>query len=544
MKIKIAGKKWRKDFITDVIKRLGILADITKNNEAELFIICDEEEIKTEEILDFAKNGKSVIFLKPDRDVIKLFGNELMYTCNFPLIQIDIEGIQSEFLQVFPPVYLIRQKKGKSIGHFALDFSLSGENYTTKYPAIISGDVGSGKIVVFMYDLIATLLLLLQGWEFFTSKGGMSHKIRSNISRATHLSDRLINPQLSEIPQAYFHELLLLFLMREMSEPIDMLPRIWYLPFPYKSCFLLSGDSDGLEKEKLIKAWKMITEMETGYTQYTMINDIKDFSADELKDWKKSGIDFGLHYYAGPSPSFEEMLNHLIEAKKFLLSKKIQVKSCRGHSLIWVGWDEQVEIMSKAGFLYSSNLLYWCTGVSYGFPYHLYTENGKSKVQELQIFTSDDVSLFNKSGNLPVKPEVYLKKMIAWLDINKNLYHQPLNPIFHPVYLINRPSTASVLKESILYAKANNIPVMNHEEFFSWWEKRKNMKITYSIKNSSVEFSIPTLDGMGIVLPVKWNGMTLLEKGEILGTGEMLFSLKDKIKFSYKKDTSNEKWIF
>jgi len=535
MEIKIAGKTWRKDFCADIIKRLGILTHITKNNEADLFIICDNKDIENEEILDYAKNGASAIFLYPDPDVIKIFGNELMYTYHFPLIQLNI-NLPITFLQVFPSISLIRQKQGESIAYFAFDFSRSGENYTTKYPAVIWKEIGRGKIGIFMYDFIATVLLLLQGWEFFTSKGEMTHTFRGDISRATHLADNLINPQLNEVPQAYFHELLLLFLMRKMVESVDPLIRLWYFPYPYKNCFLLSGDTDELEKRYLEKAWNMVLEMGAGYTQYTMVDDIKNFSSEEIRDREKMGIEFGLHYYAGQCPSREEMLKHMSDARKTLLTKGITTNLCRGHSCIWVGWDEQVEIMEKTDFLYSSNLLYWDPGVSYGFPYYLYSEKGKSRVQELQIFTSDDTSLFNKSGRMPLKPEVYLRKIIGWLDINKNVYHQPLNPIFHPFYLVNQPSTISVLKESLLYAKSNNIPFMNHSVFLKWWEKRKNIKVGYSIKNSSIEFSDTKVNEAAVALPISWNKKKPIEKGEITGTGEMIFPLKDNRKITYEKE--------
>ncbi|HPC29699.1 MAG TPA: hypothetical protein PLI50_05725, partial [bacterium] len=121
MKIKIAGKTWRKDFCVDIIKRLGILTPITKNNEADLFIICDNKDIENKEILDYVKNGASVIFLYPDPKVTKIFGDELMYTYNFPLMQLNID-LPVTFLQVFSIDFSYGQEPGRFHSFLAFCF--------------------------------------------------------------------------------------------------------------------------------------------------------------------------------------------------------------------------------------------------------------------------------------------------------------------------------------------------------------------------------------------------------------------------------------
>ncbi|MCM8821724.1 MAG: hypothetical protein NC831_02780 [Candidatus Omnitrophica bacterium] len=525
MKIKIAGESWRKYYLFDMIRRLGILAQVTDDESADMILVSENvKDLEVDRILDFARNGKIVVFLQPESRVLKYFGDELMYTHHFPLMKLDCDGILASFLQVFPPVCLIKQKQGENYGAFAFDFSRSGENYTTKYPAITLRNFGSGKICLFLYDFISTMLLLLQGWEFFTSEGGLAHQSRLATSRARHLSDHLINKELYLIPQAYFHELLLLYLLRRMARPKDPLPRIWYYPSSYTAAFLLNGDSDNLEKKYLEKAWNMLLKKGLKYTQYIMTQDIEKFSSDEISCWSKKGIDFGLHYFAGISPSEGEMLDHITEARKVFEEKGQKIISCRGHSCIWVGWDGQIKIMEKSKILYSSNLLYWHPGVSYGFPYNLYKKSGRSSVQELQIFCSDDVMLFNKSGMLPLKPVQYMKNIIAWLDINNDLYYQPVNPIFHPFYLVKQPSTSEILSESVEFAKSKDIIVTNHKKFFQWWEKRKRVKLTYKVVDDSIQFDRKELDPeIAIAVPEQWKVNVFPERKMLKGTCEKLF---------------------
>ncbi|MCM8788347.1 MAG: hypothetical protein NC907_00985 [Candidatus Omnitrophica bacterium] len=524
MNIKIAGKTWRKNFLLDLIRRIGIIAPVT-DDEAEIILVSENmRDSDIEQFLDSARNGGLVIFLQPESRVFKYFGDELMYTYYFPLMHLDCDEIFARFLQIFPPVCLIKQKHGENYGVFAFDFSRSGENYTTKYPSITFRSFGSGKIGLFLYDFIATVLLLLQGWEFFTTEGGLAHESKPPIARARHLSDRLINKELALIPQAYFHELLLLYLLRKVADPKDPLPRIWYYPSSCTTAFLLNGDSDNLEKEYLEKAWDMLLEKGLKYTQYIMTQDIEKFSIDEISQWSMAGVDFGLHYFAGISPTEGEMLDHILEAKKLFMKKGQKILSCRGHSCIWVGWDGQIKIMEKNKILYSSNLLYWHPGVSYGFPYNLYKKSGRSSIQELQIFCSDDVMLFNKSGMLPLKPAQYMKNIIAWLDINNDLYYQPVNPIFHPFYIVKQPSTSEVLSESVEFAKRKNILVMNHKMFFKWWEKRKRVKLTYKVVDDSIQFDQKKIDpDIAIAVPEQWKVNGFPESKMLKGTCEKLF---------------------
>jgi hypothetical protein len=526
MRISFEGVSWRKQFVLDIIRRLGIIAKISDSKQSELVLVCNANEKKVEEMIDHAKNGASVIFLQPQQTVLKLFGSELMYTYHFPLMQINCDSIPVTFLQTFPPISLIKQKYGENYANFAYDFSVSGENYTTKYPAIAWKDIGSGKICVFLYDFVATVLLLLQGWEFFTSEGNLTPKFKKGISRALHLADNLINSQLSEIPQAFFHELVLLDIIRKMFESKGPVPRIWYYPFPYTNVLLLNGDSDNLEKKKLEKSWDFLVKNHLPYTMYTMVDDITKFSTHQLHYWMDKGIDFGFHYFAGQSPSPEVMFKHLIDSRKIFLSKKVEFVSCRGHSLIWVGWDSQIKIMQDAQLCYSSNLLYWEPGVSYGFPYYLYTSAGKSTVQELQVFTSDDINLFNKSGRLPSKSDVYERKLIAWLDVNQKLYYQPLNPIFHPHYMFSQQNTSEIILQIASYAKSSGIPVMNHKMFFKWWEKRQNIKLDYQFNDDHIEFSGMIADDIGIAISEKWQNKKIPETIKLEGTKEILFSTK------------------
>ncbi|HOJ31791.1 MAG TPA: hypothetical protein PLP13_07165, partial [bacterium] len=106
---------------------------------------------------------------------------------------------------------------------------------------------------------------------------------------------------------------------------------------------------------------------------------------------------------------------------------------------------------------------------------------------------------------------------------------------FHPYYLVKRPSTQEIFKQSVIHAKSSGIPVMNHRTFFSWWRKRSNIKLKYQLTDACIKFSgEKNFVDIGIVLPEKWNDKKVTGGIILKGTGEMLFSLNCR-KIVYQK---------
>jgi hypothetical protein len=538
MKIGILGHGWRKQMTEDMLRRAGWLAELIDGFAKELTFVCSVKPGEGLKIADFAKCGGNVILLYPERELLSLFGEELMYTHHFPLLKNLREELPFAFLQVFPPISLVRPAKCEIWAHFALGFTRSALQQTSRYPALAWRQLGKGRIAMFFYDLPSSILLFQQGREFWASDGDFPMPVPDGVTRACYLAHDLIQPALEHLPQAYFHELLLLALCRTLAQQHSPLPRVWPYPFPHTTALVLSGDSDGLDRKWLRKAWQKIVDWGGEYTQIITLPDLIRFPAAELAEWRAKGIDFGFHYYAGYQPSPAEMRRHFAQARKLFLKKRVAPKSCRGHSIVWVGWDEQVQIMEEGGMELSSNLLdYYNWGVSQGLPYPLYTRQGRSKVHELQSYAADDTTLYDKSGRPPLQPYEALLKMTAALNTMNEMYYQPIAPVFHPHYFANlKPDSSEWVGGMIRYAKSHAIPVMHLNRFFTWWKRRNAFLDAYAAGHRALDSkAIAACAEFGIALPERWNGLRLNVQGKRLrGTGEILLPLKDALQVKYE----------
>jgi len=390
---------------------------------------------------------------------------------------------------------------------------------------------------MFFYDLPSTILLLQQGREFFASDSDFPVPVSEKVSRAAYLTYGLLNSALQHLPQAYFHELLLLTLSRKLAEKHSPVPRVWQFPFPHTTALLLSGDSDWLGRAGLKRAWKKVLGWGGEYTQMIVMDDLNQFSAREIAEWKDRGIEFGLHYFCGYKPTPDDMRKHLSKARRLFLKKKLGFTSCRGHSIVWVGWDEQVKMMEEAGLDLSSNMLdYYHWGVSQGLPYPLYTKQGRSGIHELQIFSADDPTFFDKSGIPPIGPHEALLKMTGVLNVMNETYYQPLNALFHPAYFVSiTPDSSEWIGGTIQHARRNSIPVMGVNRFFSSWKKRSELLRTCGRKIAPDSKTLERFGEFGVALPELWNGRRIKAEGKPLpGTGEILLPLKEAVKARYE----------
>jgi len=537
MKIGIHGSGWRKQMTEDMLVRAGVLAEIKDGLVEELTLVCSVEPGDGQRIEDFVKEGGNAIVLYPERELLGLFGEELMYTHSFPMLKSLREELPFSFLQVFQPISLIRPSKCEVWAKFALNFTYSNEKRTSRYPAIAWREVGKGRLGMFFYDLPSSILLLQQGREFFASDGDFPMPVAEQVTRASSLSYGLVNSALQHLPQAYFHELLLLSLSRKLAEKHSPIPRVWAYPFPHTTALLMSGDSDGLGRAKLREAWQKFVDWGSEYTQMITLYDLKQVAGKELAEWRKRGIDFAFHYYAGAQPTQANMRADFAEAHKLFLKKKVELKACRGHSIIWVGWDEQVKIMEEAGIEISSNLLdYYHWGASQGLPYPLYTDKGRSSVHELQLFATDDPTFYDKSGSPAITPYEALLKLTGVLDTMNNLHYQPLNCLFHPCFLVKvKPDTSEWAGGIVQHAQKNDIPVMNLKRFFEWWTKRGEFLSVCAGNLKADRKALARFGDVGVALPEHWKGRGINAKGKRLrGTGEVLLPLKDAANAKYK----------
>ncbi|HID09927.1 MAG TPA: hypothetical protein EYP17_01315 [Candidatus Latescibacteria bacterium] len=433
------------------------------------------------------------------------------------------------YIQVPSSSRLVRQRNGEAWAHFALGFSTTVESRTSRYPAVVWGEEGKGRWGIFLYDLPAALLVFHQGYEFFASDGDFPMPIRDGKARSIYLFNGVYSPELLLQPQPSFHEHLVVRMLRRLTDDFSPLPRVWYYPYPHTTCLLLSGDSDSLDKENLLKAWKRLADWGAPYTQFIMPEDLKPFSPRELADWQDRDIDFGLHYYHGDSPSEEEMALGIREDRRVFSGKGLELSSARGHSLIWVGWDGQIRAFQRSDIRLDSSISFiWAptARTGEGLPFRLFTREGASRVYEISATsTSDDVACHDKSGHLPMKVEEALSKTLGDLEICRRHTYQPLNLLFHPHYLVGRssPDTSLWVERMVVRCRELSIPVYNFRQWMEFWWRREKMSVKAEVEEYVVRMKVSgPANGTGIALPSRWAGKELRVEGVKLTTDEIL----------------------
>ena len=530
MRLSVYGRdKVRRDVTEDILTRQGLAFGRAEGpTDGDLVVVPDAllEREDFDALGAFVRDGGRVLFLTPEPHALSWVGEELPYTFPFPYMRTSSYDFPFLYLQVPSALRLVRQRRGEAWAHFALDFTTTARNFTSKYPALVWGEEGRGRWGVFLYDLPSAILVFHQGHEFFASDGDFSIPTGDGKARSTYPFFKVYDPKLTHQPQPTFHEWLFLMMLRKLSEGLSPLPRVWYYPYPHTTCMLLSGDSDNLERENLLKAWGKLSAWEVPYTQFTMPEDLSLFSPEEVSEWRGRRIDFGLHYYHGENPSEEEMTYGLGEDRKVFSSRGLELTSARGHSLIWVGWDAQVRAFQANGIRVDSSLNYtWDprARAGEGLPFKLFLREGASEVYEVPLTgPSDDATCHDKSGYPPMRVEEVLSKSLGELERCRRFTYQPLNMLFHPHYIVGRvyPDTSAWVGGMIERCRELGIPIYDIRTWMEFWWRREKVKV----KGDRVRIHISgPADGMGVALPASWEGRKLKAEGvELPGTGEVL----------------------
>jgi len=539
MKLSIYGRdRLRGEIVEDMLTRQGLaFRRVDEPADGEVVVISDGllEKEDVEDLRAFVRDGGRVLFLAPEPHAVSWIGDELPYTFSFPYVRIASEDYPFLYLQVPSTLKLVRQKKGEAWAHFALGFSTTAENRTSKYPALVWGEEGKGRWGMFLYDLPSALLVFHQGYEFFASDGDFPMPLGDGRARSKYLFTEVYDSELLHQPQPSFHEHLVVRMLRKLTEGLSPLPRVWYYPYPHTTCVLLSGDSDDLEKENLIRAWKKLADWGVPYTQFIMPGDLEPFSPGEISEWRGQGIDFGLHYYHGPNPSEEEMTSGLREDRRVFSSKGLELLSARGHSLIWVGWDGQVRALQRNGIRLDASINFaWDpkARTGEGLPFRLFVREGASEVYEIPATgPSDDAICHDKSGYPPMKVEEALSKTLGDLEKCRRHTYQPLNLLFHPHYFVgrSRPDTSPWVEGMIVRCRELGIPIYNFLQWTEFWWRREKVVAKAEVEEDIVRLRISgPADGMAVALPAQCAGKELRAEGvKLAGTEEVLVPAKD-----------------
>ena len=468
--------------LADALERLGLsfdrLSTLADLPLPALLLVSSPhlDEYAWGTVSSYLESGGRVVFLQPEAHALALLGEEEPLSYPFPYLKAEGEWAPFRHVQALTYPCLVRQRQGEALAHFCLDFSTTAKCWRSSYPAVAYGSKGKGQWGLFLYDLARNLLAFHQGQPCYSSTGDFPDPLGDGRYRATHLIHKQITPELREVPQAHCHELMLLHLLRTLCQDASPLPRLWPLPYPQTTAMILSGDSDSLEPERICQALSKMIAWRMPYTLFIMPEDLRGLPGDELAAFQADSIDFGLHYYHGPTPTVAEMeQGHAADVAAFA-DKGLRPLSARGHSCIWVGWDEQARLLASAGFQASSNFLgrlaYSNGG---GLPYRFLSRAGEAlDLIEMPMFTGDDVTLNDKWGLPPLTAETALERTLTALHLSARLYYQPLTFCFHPHYFTGtEPATTPWLEGMAAFSDGGGCAACNVAQWLAFWQMRE-----------------------------------------------------------------------
>ena len=490
------------------------------------------------EVTSYLDSGGRVAFLQPEAHALALLGEEEPLSYPFPYLKAEGAWAPFSHLQVLSYPRLVRQRQGEALAYFCLDFSTTARRWRSSYPAVAYGSRGKGHWGVFLYDWARSLLAFHQGQLYYASTGDFPDPLGDGRYRSTHLIHKQVVPELREVPQAHCHELMLLHLLRTLCQELSPLPRLWPLPYPQTTAMILSGDSDFLEGERIRQALDKMTAWRLPYTLFTMPEDLRGLSCEEIAAFQANGADFGLHYYHGPTPSVAEMERGLAADIAAFAEKSLRPLSARGHSCIWVGWDEQARLLASAGFQVSSNFLgrlAYSNGS--GLPYRFLSRAGEPiGLWELAMFTGDDVTLIDKWSLPPLTAEAALECTLAALRLSARLYYQPLTFCFHPHYFTGtEPATTPWLEGLAAFSREGGCAAFNVGQWLAFWRARAQVRLAEEVDGEKVRLRLHSpIEGLGIALPKQWAGKDYRGTGlKLVGTGEVLLEANGAMEVFY-----------
>ncbi len=528
--------------LADVLDRLGLgyrqLDDLTDLPLPSVLLVGSSrlEGQDWERVSAYLEAGGRVAFAQPEAHALALAGEEEPLSYPFPYLKIE-RGPFSH-LQVLSPCRMVRQSRGQALARFCRDFSTTARNWASTYPAVAQGEADRGRWGLFLYDLPRTLLAFHQGHPLFSSTGDFPDPTADGKHRSTDLVYGLVHPELREVPQAQGHEMLLLGLLRSLTADLSPLPRLWPLPFPHTGAVILSGDSDNLGADRLRLALNRLGEWGLPYTLYIMPEDLANLSDQELTDFSARGIDFGLHYYHGSAPTVAEMERGLGEDRARMAARGLRPVSARGHSCIWVGWDEQARLLGEAGLSASSSFmgrLAYPTGT--GLPYRFLSRSGERlPLWELPIYAGDDVTLTDKWGMPPVPEAGALQRTLAALGTSALLYGQPLTFCFHPHYFSGQePATVEWVSGLGAACRERGHPLMNVAQWQDFWRSRCGSGLRHVVEGKEVKLGITGPGSrLGVAVPRRWAGGRCRSEGvQFPGTDEVILETASDMEIGY-----------
>ncbi len=505
--------------------------------------IVGEMNVNASQVLmlsTWINSGKTLIAMKPDATLFPLLGIDsksgtlsdkylLFNTAQGPGVGLVDQTIQ---FHSAADLYTLSATDAPTV----LATLYSDASTATTSPAVISRNVGTGKVFAFAYDLSKSVIYTRQGnpaWAGQQRDDQNDGNIRSNdMFTGTGGQADWIDFNKVQIPQADEQQRLLSNIITQSILPKMPLPKFWFLPRKLKAAVVMTGDDHGSNgttgrfdqyltfgnnTPEDVLDWRAVRGTAYIYESTPLTNAA-------AAAYEAQGFEIGLHLnsgcnvytFAGLQNSFSTQFSGF-NGKYTSLSA---ARTHRTHCISWGDWASKPKVEVENGIRLNTDYYYWPASWVQDRP-GLFTGSGMPmRFADLDGTLLEDYQL---TTQMPDESGLSVANFINTLILNAKGPKGYYGVFCANMHLdTNDSGSQSVVGSNAIIASAiaNEIPVISAKQMLTWLDGRNSSTYSnISFTNNTLAFDIAQASGarnlQGMVPMSSSNGqlLSLLRSG-------------------------------
>lgn len=355
----------------------------------------------------------------------------------------------------------------------------------SRYPALLAGQLGRGRVAVFAYDPAESAVLQQQGSRAQGSTGAWPDIDGDGVFRPNDLFFGHLDPARRDVPQADLQRTLLLRAVEWLTEERP-LPRLWRFPGNAPAAALIDGDSDNMSLEDLRLAVETCERYGARFAAYLKPEHMALLEPAVEGAWRARGHRFGVHPWAGPQPSPAALATVLeADCAAFAARYGYRPRIHRGHWLVWPGWIEHARTLAAAGIRLEAS---FAAGRGFqggyvngtGLPVRFVAEDGTLlELFEQSTISTDDGWLSPKTGLAALSLAGAIARSCAQIDDAVECSHTVYHPYFHPVLLKGGRAlpypTLPWMEAVLAHCRHRGLLFLDAEQWLDWNAARRGV---------------------------------------------------------------------
>lgn len=408
----------------------------------------------------------------------------------------------------------------------------------SRYPALLAGRLGRGRVAVLAYEPAESAVLQQQGSRAQASTGAWPDFDGDGVFRPNDLFFGRLDPARRDVPQADLQRTLLLRAIEWLTQAFP-LPRLWRFPGNAPAAALIDGDSDTMGLEDLRLAIETCERYGARFATYLKPEHMEMLDSAVERAWRARGHRFGVHPWAGPQPSPAALASALeADCATFARRYGYRPRIHRGHWLVWPGWADHARALAAAGIRLEAS---FAAGRGFqggyvngtGLPVRFAGEDGALlELYEQSTISTDDGWLSAKTGLPALSLAGAIARSCAQIDDAAERYHTVYHPYFHPVLLRGGRAlpypTLPWLEAVLAHCRHRGLAFLDAERWLDWNAARRSVclaALEHAKDGQGLCYTLRApkpVDSLTVLVPVPPAPaqVTVVLDGSPVGTGE------------------------